>query len=77
MNEELHALLDEFTEIQYGIEALITVLNAVEVYYDLEYGKEIRNIVNVVMRYLTSLQKDMDELLDKLDGLSIAKNQNE
>lgn len=77
MNEELHALLDEFTEIQYGIEALITVLNAVEVYYDLECGKEIRNIVNVVMRYLTSLQKDMDELLDKLDGLSIAKNQNE
>ena len=65
--ERLELLVSDFSEVEYGINALLEVLRALEEFYDMEYQKELRANLKVIIRQLDSLSEDLNRNIEKLD----------
>ena len=65
--ERLELLVSDFSEVEYGINALLEILKALEEFYDMEYQKELKANLNVIIRQLDSLSKDLKLDIEKLD----------
>lgn len=71
--EKFDLILGEFTEISYGIESLKTTLENIEELYGANNEIELDATINVCIRNLTSLHKDMGKAISDLDSCIIEK----
>lgn len=65
--EELDFLLSDFADVEYGIDALLVVLRALEEMYDMEREEALKANLTVIMRQLDSLREDLREDITNLD----------
>ena len=65
--KQLEVLISDFVEVEYGIHALLVVLKTLEEIYDMEYQKELKANLTVIIRQLDSLSKDLKIDIEKLD----------
>lgn len=65
--EELDLLLSDFVDVEYGIEALLVVLRALEEMYDMEREEVVKANLTVIIRQLDSLREDLREDITSLD----------
>ena len=65
--KQLEGLISDFVEVEYGIHALLVVLKTLEEIYDMEYQKELKANLTVIIRQLDSLSKDLKIDIEKLD----------
>ena len=73
--EELYLILNESLKNQYGLNALITLLKALEASYSEEKEMEIKSLVNVIKVYLESLQEDVNSTINIIDNYIVKEAQ--
>lgn len=65
--ENLREIMDEFTDIEFDVEILITVLHMFESYCELEKKDDEMAIVIVLGKQLALLHDDIKATITKLD----------
>ena len=67
MKENLSVIMGEFAAVEYGRNTMVSLLTALEEYYDLENQNELKMNASVIKRLLDSLVKELGEAITKLD----------
>ena len=67
MKEDLSMIVKEFAAVEYGMNAMVSVLAALEEYYDLENQNELKMNASVMKRLLDSLVEEQGKTIAKLD----------
>lgn len=67
MKENLSVIMGEFAAVEYGMNTMVSLLTALEEYYDLENQNELKMNASVIKRLLDSLVKELGEAITKLD----------
>ena len=67
MKENLSVIMREFAAVEYGMNAMVSLLATLEEYYDLEHRNELKRNVNVMKRLLDSLVGELGKTIAKLD----------
>lgn len=67
MKENLSVIMREFAAVEYGMNAMVSLLATLEEYYDLEHQNELKRNVNVMKRLLDSLVGELGKTIAKLD----------
>ena len=73
MKEELSMILNDFAEVEYGMAAMVSVLDVLETYYDFDSQRELKGNISVMKRQLESLLGEMSNTLSKLDTYLVKK----
>ena len=73
MKEELSMILNDFAEVEYGMAAMVSVLDVLERYYDFDSQRELKGNISVMKRQLESLLEEMSDTLSKLDTYLVKK----
>lgn len=73
--EELYLILNESLKNQYGLNALITLLKALEASYSEEKEMEIKSLANVIKVYLEALQEDVNSTIKIIDNYIVKEAQ--
>lgn len=66
MKEDLSMIMREFAAVEYSMNAMVSVLAALEEYYDLENQNELKMNASVMKRLLDSLLVEMSKAISKL-----------
>lgn len=74
--EELYLILNESLKNQYGLNALITLLETLEASYSEEKEMEIKSLTNVIKVYLEALQEDVSNTISLIDNYIVKESQN-
>ena len=74
--EELYLILNESLKNQYGLNALITLLETLEASYSEEKEMEIKSLTNVIKVYLEALQEDVSNTISLIDNYVVKESQN-
>ena len=74
--EELYLILNESLKNQYGLNALITLLETLEASYSEEKEMEIKSLANVIKVYLEALQEDVSNTISLIDNYIVKESQN-
>ena len=64
---ELDIIMEQFIDAEYGLVALLTILNALEIHYEYTDNKELHALVFAILRYLESIQSDISKTITKMD----------
>lgn len=67
MKENLSVIMREFAAVEYGMNAMVSLLATLEEYYNLEHQNELKRNVNVMKRLLDSLVGELGKTIAKLD----------
>lgn len=73
MKEELSLIMNEFAEVEYGMAAMVSVLDVLERYYDFDSQRELKENISVMKRQLESLLEEMSNTISKLDTYLVKK----
>lgn len=73
MKEELSMILNDFAEVEYGMAAMVSVLDVLEKYYDFDSQRELKGNISVIKRQLESLLEEMSDTISKLDTYLVKK----
>lgn len=69
MKEELYNLTNRFINIEHDLLSLITVVTALEQYYDSEHKNDLSENLTVVLRQLEGLHTEFAKGISELDDL--------
>ena len=64
---ELDIIMEQFIDAEYGLVALLAILNALEIHYEYTDNKELHALVFAILRYLKSIQSDISRTITKMD----------
>ena len=64
---ELDIIMEQFIDAEYGLVALLALLNALEIHYEYTDNKELHALVFAILRYLESIQSDISRTITKMD----------
>lgn len=64
---ELDIIMEQFIDAEYGLVALLAILNALEIHYEYTDNKELHALVFAILRYLESIQSDISRTITKMD----------
>lgn len=67
MKEDLSMIMNEFAAVEYGMTTMVSLLAALEEYYDLENQTDLKMNVSVIKRLLDSLIQELKKTIVKLD----------
>ena len=67
MKENLSMIVREFAAVEYGMTTMVSLLAALEEYYDLENQNELKMNASVMKRLLDSLVEEQGKTIAKLD----------
>ena len=56
---ELDIIMEQFIDAEYGLVALLAILNALEIHYEYTDNKELHALVFAILRYLESIQSEI------------------
>lgn len=73
MKEELSLIMNDFAEVEYGMAAMVSVLDVLERYYDFDSQRELKENISVMKRQLESLLEEMSNTISKLDTYLVKK----
>ncbi|MCF2554667.1 hypothetical protein [Faecalicatena contorta] len=65
--EELNMMIGDFTDVEYGLISLSTVLTALGEAYDFDDKRELRETTLVIKRQIDSLQEELSQHIAKLN----------
>lgn len=74
--EKLYLIMEECLKNQYGMKAVIFLLDILETTYSEEEQAEIKYIVYVIKMNLEVLQKDMSSIIASIDNYIVLENKN-
>ena len=69
--EELREIMAALTEIEYGMDCLIKILEVLEEFYELKHEHETHANITVLVRQISSLHTDLAEEISNIDGFLI------
>lgn len=69
--EQLKEIMAALTDIEYGMDSLLKVLDALEEFYELKHEHETHANITVLMRQISSLHTDLSEEISNIDGFLI------
>ena len=64
---ELDIIMEQFIDAEYGLVALLAILNALEIHYEYTDNKDLHALVFAILRYLESIQSDISRTITKMD----------
>lgn len=76
MDKRLDLILDNFNEVEFGIESLIITLKTLEELYDGENNIHLKAYLNITIRNLKSLYKDLRKTTTELDEYIMETSKN-
>ena len=77
MDRELDLILDNFNEVEFGIESLIITLKTLEELYEGDKNIYLKAYLNLAVRNLQSLHKDLRKATTELDDYILKTTKNE
>ena len=72
--EKLDLIITDFASVEFGLESLLITLEVLEELYDIGRNKELKAFLNISIRNLDSLRKDLRESITKLDDWMMEQN---
>ncbi len=70
--EQLREIMAALTDIEYGMDSLLKVLDALEEFYELKHEHETLANITVLMRQISSLHTDLSEEISNIDDFLIS-----
>lgn len=74
--EKLYLIMEECLKNQYGMKAVLLLLETLEASYSEEEQAELKYIVYVIKTNLEALQEEMKEIISQIDNYIVSESRN-
>lgn len=65
----MQEILDGIKEIEYGMQALILIMEVLQEQFDLQYENKLYAVLEVLIRQVISLKNDLEREMEMMDKL--------
>ena len=74
--EKLYLIMEECLKNQYGMKAVLLLLETLEASYSEEEQAELKYMVYVIKTNLEALQEEMKEIISHIDNYIVSESKN-